>query len=58
VRATRQVVEGQDLIIHLAARVGGIGLNQKKPADLVYDNSLMGLNIINESFQAKVKRSY
>ena len=36
--ACEQVVQGQDLIIHLAAHVGGIGLNMKKPAELFYDN--------------------
>src|ERR1700722_2328993 len=38
-----RAVKGKYLVIHLAARVGGIGLNQKKPADLVFDNSTMGL---------------
>jgi GDP-L-fucose synthase len=51
-----KAVEGRDLVIHLAARVGGIGLNQKSPADLIYDNGMMGLNIIHESFKAKVKK--
>jgi len=35
-----------DLCIHLAARVGGIGLNNAKPADLFFDNMSMGLNMI------------
>jgi GDP-L-fucose synthase len=51
-----RAVDGKDLVIHLAARVGGIGLNQKKPADLVYDNAMMGMNVINESFKAGVKK--
>lgn len=50
------VVQGQDVVFHLAARVGGIGLNQKCPADLIYDNATMGLNVIHESFKAKVKK--
>lgn len=33
-------------IIHLAARVGGIGYNQAEPARLYLDNLLMGTNII------------
>ncbi|MEY3304395.1 MAG: hypothetical protein RLZZ139_2768, partial [Cyanobacteriota bacterium] len=33
-----KVVQDQDLIIHLAAHVGGIGLNREKPAELFYDN--------------------
>ena len=37
-----------DLVIHLAARVGGIGANQERPADLYLDNLLMGTNIIEQ----------
>lgn len=35
-----------DAIIHLAAHVGGIGANKNKPADFLYDNLLMGINIV------------
>lgn len=35
-----------DILIHLAAKVGGIGANQKYPADFCYDNLKMGMNII------------
>ncbi|MCB0996349.1 MAG: GDP-L-fucose synthase [Acidimicrobiales bacterium] len=35
-----------DLVIHLAARVGGIGANLARPADLYLDNLLMGTNVI------------
>lgn len=35
-----------DLVIHLAARVGGIGANRIRPADLYLDNLLMGTNVI------------
>ena len=35
-----------DLVIHLAARVGGIGSNQSQPADLYLDNLLMGTYVI------------
>ena len=51
-----KAVKGSDLVIHLSARVGGIGLNQKKPADLIFDNAMMGLNVINESLKARVKK--
>lgn len=51
-----KVVKGQDLVIHLAARVGGIGLNQKKPAELIYDNAMMGMNVIHESHLAGAKK--
>jgi len=38
-----------DLVIHLAARVGGIGANQARPADLYLDNLLMGTNVIEQA---------
>ena len=42
----KKVVKGIDIIIHLAARVGGIGFNQKYPGILFYDNILMGTQLI------------
>ena len=38
-----------DLVVHLAARVGGIGANQARPADLYLDNLLMGTYVIDEA---------
>jgi GDP-L-fucose synthase len=49
-------VEGQDLVIHLAAHVGGIGLNREKPAELFYDNLIMGTQLIHAAYQAAVKK--
>jgi len=40
------VVKDMDIIIHLAAKVGGIGFNMKFPADLFYDNAIMGLQLM------------
>ena len=37
------------LVIHLAARVGGIGANQERPADLYLENLLMGTYVIEEA---------
>lgn len=54
--ACQQVVAGQDLIIHLAAHVGGIGLNREKPAELFYDNLMMGTQLIHAAYQAGVKK--
>ena len=39
-------MERPDLVIHLAARVGGIGANMARPADLYLDNLLMGTYVI------------
>lgn len=45
-----------DMVIHLAANVGGIGYNQKHPAELFYDNAMMGINMMHESCVAGVKK--
>jgi GDP-L-fucose synthase len=38
-----------DLVIHLAAVVGGIGANQKQPGRFFYDNLMMGAQLIEQS---------
>jgi GDP-L-fucose synthase len=43
-----------DLIIHLAASVGGIGANLAHPADFFYDNLMMGAQLLHESWKAGV----
>jgi GDP-L-fucose synthase len=35
-----------DIVIHLAAVVGGIGANRKNPGRFFHDNAVMGLNVI------------
>jgi GDP-L-fucose synthase len=35
-----------DVVIHLAARVGGIGANQRSPGSFFYDNLMMGALLI------------
>jgi GDP-L-fucose synthase len=35
-----------DIVIHLAAKVGGIGLNREKPGELFYDNMMMGVQLM------------
>jgi len=40
-----------DLVVHLAARVGGIGANMARPADLYLDNLLMGTYVIDEALR-------
>ncbi len=39
-----------DIIIHLAARVGGIGFNRENPATLFYENLIMGAQLIHEGY--------
>lgn len=38
-----------DMVIHLAATVGGIGANAKSPATFFYDNAVMGIELIERS---------
>jgi GDP-L-fucose synthase len=45
-----------DLVIHLAAVVGGIGHNQKNPGKFFYDNLMMGVQLIEQSRLAGVKK--
>lgn len=52
----QKAVEGQDIVIHLAAKVGGIGLNREKPAELFYDNLSMGSQIMEAARQAGVEK--
>src|SRR5437016_3262366 len=55
-RACREVVKGVDIVIHLAATVGGIGFNQAKPAELFYDNIMMGVQLMEQSRLAGVEK--
>lgn len=50
------VCEGQDLVFHLAASVGGIGYNQEKPATLFYDNAIMGVQLMEAARRQNVKK--
>ncbi|MBD2741118.1 GDP-L-fucose synthase [Coleofasciculus sp. FACHB-1120] len=52
----QRAVEQQDVVIHLAAHVGGIGLNLVKPAELFYDNLMMGAQLIHAAYQAGVQK--
>lgn len=44
------------VIFHLAARVGGIGANRKNPATYFYDNLMMGVQLLHESWKAGVEK--
>lgn len=52
----RKVVKGQDIVIHLAANVGGIGYNQENPGSLFYDNLVMGVHLMEEARKAEVSK--
>ncbi|MEK7649222.1 MAG: GDP-L-fucose synthase [Patescibacteria group bacterium] len=51
-----EVVKDADIVIHLAAKVGGIGYNNKNPGDLFYDNLIMGVNLMESARQANVEK--
>jgi GDP-L-fucose synthase len=44
------------VVFHLAAMVGGIGANRKKPATFLYGNLIMGTQLIEHSYQAGVEK--
>lgn len=45
-----------EIVINLAAKVGGINSNISKPAEYIYDNIIMNTNLIHESYINKVER--
>lgn len=45
-----------DVIIHLAAVVGGIGANQERPAEFFYDNLMMGAQLIHQAWASDVEK--
>jgi GDP-L-fucose synthase len=52
----QRAVDQQDIVIHMAAHVGGIGLNREKPAELFYDNLMMGTQLIHAAYQSGVQK--
>ena len=47
---------GPQIVIHLAAKVGGIGFNQEKPAELFYDNLIMGTQLLHEGYLRNIEK--
>ena len=48
------ITKGVDVIIHLAATVGGIGYNMNNPGSLFYDNAIMGIQMMEAARQNNV----
>ncbi|HSH02999.1 MAG TPA: GDP-L-fucose synthase [Anaerolineae bacterium] len=48
--------EPVDMVIHLAARVGGIGANRANPATFFYDNLMMGTQLMHESYRLGIPK--
>jgi GDP-L-fucose synthase len=55
-KACERVVRNADIVIHLAANVGGIGYNRDKPGELFYDNLIMGVQLMEAARQAGVEK--
>ncbi len=45
-----------DIIIHLAAHVGGIGANREHPAEFFYDNLMMGVQLMHKAWQRGIEK--
>lgn len=56
--AVRQLISDSrpDVIIHLAAHVGGIGANRDHPAEFFYDNIMMGVQLMHEAYKNDVAK--
>ena len=52
----QKAVAGKNIVIHLAAVVGGIGLNQEIPGTMFYDNAIMGIQLMEAARQAGVEK--
>jgi len=51
-----KVCENVDVVIHLAANVGGIGFNRAYPGSLFYDNAIMGIQLMEAARQTGVEK--
>ena len=56
--AIRQMLDDSkpDIIIHLAAQVGGIGANRAHPAEFFYNNLMMGVQLMHEAWLRGVEK--
>jgi len=56
--AVKQVFQDArpNVVIHLAARVGGIGANQKQPGRFFYENLMMGVQLMEEARKVGVEK--
>ncbi|MDD1774017.1 MAG: GDP-L-fucose synthase [Methanobacterium sp.] len=51
-----KAVHDIDVVIHLAARVGGIGFNRSYPGILFYDNAIMGIQLMEAARRENVEK--
>jgi len=46
----------RDIVIHLAGKIGGIGLNREKPGELFYENLMIGVQLMEAARRNGVKK--
>ena len=49
-------VKDMDIVIHLAAKVGGIGFNRKYPATLFFNNAIMGIQLMEAARREEIDK--
>jgi GDP-L-fucose synthase len=54
--ATTRALEGAEVVLHLAANVGGIGFNRRNPAPLAHDNLQMSLNVFEAARELGIEK--
>jgi GDP-L-fucose synthase len=54
--ATFRALEGSEVVLHLAANVGGIGFNRRNPAPLAHDNLAMSLNVFEAAKELEIDK--
>jgi GDP-L-fucose synthase len=54
--ATLGALRGAQVVLHLAANVGGIGYNRRNPGPLAHDNTAMGLNVFEACRELEVEK--
>ena len=52
----KKALDGIQVVIHLAAVVGGIGFNKEHPGELYYDNLIMGAQLMEEARKSGVEK--
>lgn len=51
-----KIAKKSDVIIHLAAQIGGIGFINKNPGEIFYNNAIMGIELMEAARKANVKK--
>lgn len=51
-----KIVQGVDVVFHLAAQIGGIGFIDQVPGEIIYNNVVMGVELMEAALRADVKK--